>query len=95
MVLVVLQVPPMTAVSSVRFDWAPKKVVEVPSKREKGRHALNVIFVVKDEKKSPQVEVEKLKDRLESNGCGNGVGTGQAGLGIAGATEEDVPAPSC
>jgi hypothetical protein len=92
--LVVSQVPPMTAVSSVRLDWILKKVLDVPNRSEKGRHALKVMFVAKEEKKLLQAGVEKLEDRLESNGCGNGVGTGQGGLGIAGATEE-IPAPSC
>ena len=91
----VLHVPPTVAVSSVRFDWILKNSVEVPMSREKGRQARNVMLVVKSEKNELHDAVEKLKDRLESNGWGNGVGTGQGGLGIAGTAVDAVPAPSC
>jgi len=71
----------------------PKKDVDVPRRSEKGRQARNVILVVKSLKKEAQVAVEKLKAKLESKGCGNGVGTGHGTLGIAGTAA--VPAPSC
>lgn len=81
--------------SSVRFDCISKKLEEVPRSRENGRQARKVILVVKSEKKLEHVVVEKLNERLESKGCGNGVGTGHGGEGIAGTAVDAAPAPSC